>query len=254
MRIISLQSGSNGNCVYVEAAGVKLLFDAGISGKAAQQRLADAGGDIRKVDALIISHDHRDHVASAGIFQRKFGHTLHITQQTLTAATCRCGLGKLGEIRHFESGGTFEVGDALIHAIPTPHDAADGCGFVVEAEGKRVGILTDLGHVFSGLADVIETLDALLLESNYDPDMLRTGFYPAFLKARIAGPHGHISNNEAATLVKKHGRRLNWLCIGHLSDENNTPQLALETNRKIIGNALPIFLAGRHAASETMEV
>ena len=231
-----------------------MLFDAGISGKSAQQRLADAGGDIREVDALIISHDHRDHIASAGIFQRKFGLTMHITRPTLTAAASRCPLGQLGRIRHFESGKSFTVGDVRIYSVPTPHDAADGCCFVVEAEGRRLGILTDLGHVFSGLADVMETLDALLLESNYDPVMLRSGFYPAFLKARIAGPHGHLSNDEAATLVKNHGRRLNWLCIGHLSDENNTPELALTTNRKIIGSSLPIFLAGRHGISETMEV
>ena len=108
--------------------------------------------------------------------------------------------------------------------------------FVVDDGKHRLGILTDLGHVFSGLADVIASLDAVLLESNYDPDMLANGPYPDWLKERIAGPAGHISNFEAAELLKTAAsKRMKWACLGHLSQDNNTPKLALATHRKILG-------------------
>lgn len=254
MRVISLQSGSNGNAVYVEAGGVKLLFDAGISGKQAQLRLSEHGRDIRDIDALLISHDHRDHIAMAGIYQRKFGLTMHVTESTLEAGSRRHNLGALGAVEHFQAGDTIGFEGVMVETIPTPHDAADGCGFVISAEGKRLGVLTDLGHVFKGLGDVIASLDAVLLESNYDPDMLANGFYPAFLKGRITGRRGHISNHEAATLLAEHGRRLTWAMLGHLSQDNNTPALALETHRQILGPDLPLHLATRYAASECVEV
>ncbi|HHH76065.1 MAG TPA: MBL fold metallo-hydrolase, partial [Phycisphaerae bacterium] len=201
MRIISLQSGSNGNCVYVESLGVRLLFDAGISGKRASERLAGAGEDIRQVDALLISHDHSDHVSGLGIYQRKFGLPVYVSSSTLDTARRKRSLGTLGEIRHFRPGETLSIGHVSIETIHTPHDAADGSAFVVDDGLRRLGIFTDLGHVFEGLVEVISTLDAVLLESNYDAQMLASGPYPAYLKERIRGPHGHISNAESAEVL-----------------------------------------------------
>ena len=255
MRVISLQSGSNGNCVYVEAGGVRLLFDAGISGSSAAERLAAHGRDIRSVDALIISHDHSDHIRAAGVFQRKYGIPLYVTPRTLAAAQTRCALGKLKDIRHFRCGSTIQVGGASVHTIPTPHDGEDGAVFVVDDGARRLGILTDLGHVFQDLGRTIASLDAVFLESNYDPHMLANGSYPRYLKIRIKGPGGHISNHEAAELLAgAAGSRLKWACLGHLSEENNSPEVALRTHREVLGTGLPLYVASRYAVSEIFTI
>ena len=255
MRIISLQSGSNGNCIYVEAGGVRLLFDAGISGATAAERLAHHGRDIRQVDALIISHDHSDHIRSAGIFQRKFGIPLYVTNRTLAAAQTRCSLGKLKEVHHFRSSGTISFNGVTVHAVPTPHDSEDGTVFMVEDGKRRLGIMTDLGHVFQDLGRMISSCDAVLLESNYDPTMLANGPYPRFLKERIKGPRGHISNREAAELLAgASGSRLQWAFIGHLSEQNNSPDVAMRTHREVHGCELTVRVASRYAVSDVMEV
>jgi phosphoribosyl 1,2-cyclic phosphodiesterase len=254
MQVISLQSGSNGNCVYVEAGGVKLLFDAGISGSRAKERLARHGRDIADVDAVLISHDHVDHARSMGIYHRKFGLPVFVTNKTYRAA-CRYGLGVVEDLRHFTAGETLRFDQIAVETISTPHDGVDGVVFVVDDGMHRLGVLTDLGHVFAGLEDVIGSLDAVLLESNYDPDMLDDGPYPAFLKQRIKGPGGHISNDEAAEVLKSRvSRRMQWACLAHLSADNNTPVLALQTHRRIVGKRLPIFVATRYEASAVMEV
>jgi len=254
MRIISLQSGSNGNCIYLETAGVRLLFDAGISRLRAQERLALHGRNILGIDALLISHDHSDHVRSLGVFQRKFGLPAYVTPKTLKAAAVRHPLGPLGEIRHFQAGAVLRFGRVRIETIPTPHDSADGVAFVVEDGRSRLGILTDLGHVFGDLEGVVGSLDAAVLESNYDPQMLARGSYPPFLKRRIRGPGGHLSNHEAAELVLATGKRLKWLCLAHLSEENNHPRLALRTHREVLGNRLPLHVASRYEATEVLEL
>jgi len=142
-----------------------------------------------------------------------------------------------------------------VETISTPHDAEDGVVFVMDDRKHRLGILTDLGHVFNGLGDVIASLDAVLLESNYDPEMLANGSYPDWLKRRIAGPAGHISNLEAADLLlAAASKRMKWACLAHLSQENNTPNLALKTHRRMLGDRLPLRVATRYEASRVMEV
>lgn len=256
--MVSLQSGSNGNCIYVRAGGARLLFDAGISGRQAERRLRErTGEDIRDVDALFISHDHVDHVRSAGIFQRKFGLGMHISQATL-AASARHKLGTLGEVRTFTSGQSVRIAGAIVQTVPTPHDGVDGCCFVVEADGDRLGILTDLGHVFADLPTLLETLDAVVLESNYDPDMLAGGPYPWHLQQRIRGEGGHLANHEAAELIARHGHRLRWAALGHLSEQNNSPRLALQTATEILsGNGWgnkPLHLVSRYKPSAVLDV
>lgn len=254
MIAISLQSGSNGNCIYVEAEGVRLLFDAGISGIQAEQRLAALGRDIRKVDALIISHDHADHLRCAGIYQRKFGIPLHITPRTLAAGKT-LKLGRLSEVRPFQAGEGISFGNVSVQTIPTPHDGTDGVAFVVETRKRRLGILTDLGHLFQGLGTVIASLDAIFLESNFDPAMLEQGPYPEFLKQRIRGLGGHLSNEEAAGVLKGSATdRMQWVCLAHLSEHNNHPELALLTHQKVIGQRFPIHIAGRYEATGVLKV
>ncbi|MDD4890443.1 MAG: MBL fold metallo-hydrolase [Phycisphaerae bacterium] len=248
----SLQSGSNGNAIYVETPDARLLFDAGISGKQAQLRMAQHGRDIRDCDAVLVSHDHADHVRCAGIFARKFELPLLISGKTFKAVSW--GLGLVGQVEHFETGQTLRFGQTAVETIPTPHDAADGCAFVVSHGGARLGILTDLGHVFAGLADVFAGLDAAYLETNYDPDMLSGGPYPEWLKKRIAGPAGHLSNGEAGDLTHGFGGRLRWLMLSHLSEENNTPATALTTVKKHLGRSLTLAVASRYETSAAMEV
>jgi phosphoribosyl 1,2-cyclic phosphodiesterase len=251
MIAISLQSGSSGNCIYVETPGVRLLFDAGITGVQAAERLASHGRDIRKVDAVIISHDHGDHIRHAGVFQRKYGLPIYVTPATLAAAASRCTLGNLKDVRHFRSGDKLRFGDVHVQAVPTAHDGADGSAFIIEAGTKRLGIMTDLGHVFQGLTDLVASLDAVFLESNYDPDMLAVGPYPAYLKQRIRGPKGHLSNLEAAQLLLRaaEGRRLKWACLSHLSEQNNRPEVALATHRGILPEGPMLYTADRYQVS-----
>lgn len=255
MFAISLQSGSNGNCFYVEAGGVRLLVDAGISGVQAESRLAREGIDIRSVDALLISHDHRDHCSAMGIYQRKFGVPIYVTARTFRMATAMMSLGRMEDVRHFEAGQTLRFDGVSVETIPTPHDAAEGVGFVIDDGRWRLGILTDLGHVFEGLDSAVGGLDAVILESNYDPEMLEGGPYPRWLKERIRGPEGHLSNVEAGQLLRRSaGTQLRWACLAHLSADNNSPDLALRTCHEILGGDLPLHLSGRHAPTDVLEI
>jgi phosphoribosyl 1,2-cyclic phosphodiesterase len=159
------------------------------------------------------------------------------------------------DVRHFSAGESLRFNGVTVETIPTPHDGTDGVAFVIDDGRRRLGVLTDLGHVFDGLDAVIGTLDAVIIESNYDPEMLADGPYPYFLKQRISGPNGHLSNAEAAELLARSaGAKLKWACLGHLSGENNNPAMAMETHRRILGPQLPLHIAGRYEAAEPIEL
>ena len=255
MLAISLQSGSSGNCIYVESAGARLLIDAGISGIQAERRLAAHRREIRDVDALLVSHDHADHSKTAGVFGRKYDLPVYVTEPTWRAARRWTDLGRKHEVRTFTAGETLTVGTVRVETVATAHDGVDGVGFVVDDGERRLGVLTDLGHVFEGLAEVVSTLDAVIIESNYDPGMLAEGPYPPYLKERNRGPGGHLSNQEAATLVGGAvARGLRWACLAHLSEENNSPEVALATHRELLGPDFPLYVTSRYEATDIMEV
>ncbi len=251
MQAISLQSGSNGNCYFVRSNGSSLLIDAGISGIQAERRLADHNINIRDIDALIVSHDHADHISCAGVYHRKYGLPVYISQRTYEYASRYRALGRIDDLYFFRPGDTLRFGNITVETIPTPHDASDGSAIVVVSGDNRLGILTDLGHVFDGLNSVISSLNAVFLESNYDPRMLETGPYPSFLKKRIKGPGGHISNIESAELLcSADSGRMQWACLAHLSENNNEPEIALRTNKEIAGSSFPVFALSRYSVSE----
>jgi len=187
---MALQSGSNGNSIYVEAGGMRFLVDAGISGVQMRDRLATRDVDPRTIDGLLISHDHSDHTRCMGIYHRKYGIPVYVTNPTLMEARRRTRLGIIDDIRTFRPGDCLQFGSVTIETVPTPHDSIESVGFVFDDGQSRVGVLTDLGHIFSRLRDVLCSLDAVLLESNYDPDLLESGPYPEHLKKRVRGPGG----------------------------------------------------------------
>lgn len=251
MEVISLQSGSAGNCVFVRSGDTRLLFDAGMSGSIAESRLAEYGHDIRDCKALILSHEHSDHISGVGVFHRKFGLPVYANLRTWNATRAKPSIGCIGNPNYFVTGKPFRIGSLRIETLRTPHDAIDGVCFVIEdvESGRRFGLFTDLGHVFNGLQKVIGTLDAVLIESNYNEDMLRFGPYPVHLKNRISGKRGHISNKEAAELVDTcDANQMQWVCLGHLSAKNNSPDVALGTHRERYGDRFQLFCADRDGA------
>jgi phosphoribosyl 1,2-cyclic phosphodiesterase len=252
MLTFSLQSGSNGNAIYVETPDARLLLDAGISGKQAELRMARHGRDIRDCDALLISHDHSDHVRCAGVYHRKFGLPVLMTPTTWRAA--KPFLGTMPAPTLFRPGQVLTFGKTRVETIPTPHDSADSTAFVITHGGQRLGVLTDLGHVFDGLGDLIAGLDAAYLEANYDPDMLWNGPYPWGLKQRVSGEGGHLSNDESADLAATFGRRLRWLAVAHLSEQNNRPQLARNAIGSRVDGGTAIVWASRYDVSDCWEV
>jgi len=257
MEVISLQSGSAGNCVFVRSGKTCLLFDAGISGSKAEFRLAEYGYDIRNCNALVLSHEHSDHISGVGVFHRKFGLPVYATLRTWNATRAKPSTGCIGSPNYFVSGKPFQIGSLRIETLRTPHDAIDGVCFVIEDvdSGQRFGLLTDLGHVFSGLQKVIDTLDAVLIESNYDDSMLRNGPYPQRLKDRISGKRGHISNADAAELLDVCvTNQLQWACLGHLSAQNNSPEVALATHRERHRDRFPVFCADRDGALQLPKI
>ncbi len=254
MRCAALQSGSTGNCYFLASGNTRLLIDAGISGLQAEQRLAALGEEIRRCEALLITHDHRDHAEKLGIYQRKYDLPVFITEATFEAAQRRHRFGRLDRLYHFQAGDRLQIGELGISTLPTPHDAADGVAVVVEDGRHRVGILSDLGHLFDGLGEVLGQLDAVMLESNYDEQMLRAGSYPDWLKDRIRGPGGHISNDEAAELLRLGQHRLQWACLCHLSEENNHPDVAMQTARQATGDSLRLLISPRDRATRMLSI
>jgi len=251
MRLIPLQSGSAGNCILVEGCGVRVLFDAGISAKRVTERLAEQGIAPESIDALVISHEHSDHIGAAGVLARRFGIPLHLT--VATHAASRQALGTC-PFTPFVAGGGIRIKGLTIETVATPHDAVDGVIFIATDGERRLGVMTDFGHVFAWLPGLVEDLDAVYLESNYDERMLHDGPYPEMLKRRISGPGGHISNDESAQLIAGCGTRLQWACLAHLSATNNHPALALAAHRRCYGEDLAVTVASRERASPPLVV
>lgn len=224
-----LFSGSSGNSVYVSSGNSAVLIDAGVSCARIVSELNAIGADPHAISAILITHEHTDHIKGAGIFARKFGTPIYATEGTWQAMADKIG-DILPENRCvIEAGADFFIGDMNIQSFPTPHDAAESVGYVIStAAGAKFALATDIGCVRGGWLDAIRGSAAVLLESNYDPDMLQAGKYPYELKRRIMSRKGHLSNDDAAeialSLIYSGARQL---VLGHLSKENNFPELAL---------------------------
>jgi phosphoribosyl 1,2-cyclic phosphodiesterase len=229
IRLAVLGSGSGGNATLVEGGGVRVLIDAGFSCRRLVQRLRFVGLAPEAIDALLVTHEHGDHVAGAGVFSTAFGAPIYCTRGTAAAA----GFDAAGiESRTVATGRAFDLGGLRVVPLAVPHDAAETVGFVLEADGARAGYVTDLGHGPGAVREGLRDCDLLMVESNHDRDMLKRGPYPEHIKTRVLSRHGHLDNETAADILADvAGRATRVVVLAHLSETNNNPGLALGVAR-----------------------
>jgi phosphoribosyl 1,2-cyclic phosphodiesterase len=237
VRFASLGSGSEGNALVVEAGGTCLMVDCGFSTREALRRLSRLGLSPGDVGALLVTHEHDDHSGGAFPLARACGAPVWLTRGTLAAlreADPRVDEGV--EVRLLHGGLEQAIGALEVRPFTVPHDAREPVQYVFSDGDARLGVLTDLGHPTAHVASMLSGCDALVLECNHDAGMLAAGSYPAWLKRRIGGNHGHLSNAQAAELLSVLDRsRLRHLVAAHLSRSNNHPELALAALESVIG-------------------
>lgn len=260
VKFCSLYSGSSGNSIFISSGNTRLLIDAGLSCKKIVQALDSIDESPSSISALLITHEHSDHIRGAGILMRKLGVPLYVNEKTWYAM--KKSIGKVSEdlVNIINTGEFFEIGDIIVKSFPIPHDAVDPVAYSFFIGNNKITTATDIGHVTEELYDNLKGSCTVLLESNHDVEMLMVGGYPWPLKKRILGDKGHLSNETCAGLsveLAKSGTKR--FVLGHLSKENNFPDLAYQTtynelnhNGFKIGEDVLLKVASRHEASEVI--
>lgn len=226
VEFVSLGSGSNGNSTLVRVGDTLLLVDAGFSAKIITERLNSVGVAAENLTAILVSHEHSDHVKGAQVLARKYGVPVWLTRGTYRRLKDK----NIPQVEFIHPHGSFCIGDAKVTPFPIPHDAAEPCQYVIGDGTKRFAIATDMGCVTPYVCEQLAGVDALLLEANYDGTMLHNGSYPYALRSRIDGRYGHLSNEQSAVLAASlEHPGLQRLFLGHLSENNNTPDSAFDS-------------------------
>ena len=256
MRVSPLASGSKGNSIYVETGDTRLLIDAGLAASAIGHRLSAIGVDPSSIDALLVTHEHTDHVRGAGAFARRY--RIPLVTSCITARSIPSQLKNL-DVMEFESGCSFAFRDILIDPFPLTHDAADPVGFLLSSREGRIGVATDLGTVTRLVREKLRECAVLVLESNHDEEMLLNGPYPWHLKQRIRSRHGHLSNRETLELLFDLAHDgLEALVMAHLSEVNNHPDKVTEVTEAFLSGqsscAPRIVIGEQYAAGPLMEI
>lgn len=234
MRLLSITSGSSGNCIYVGSENTHILIDAGISGKKIENGLnvADIAGN--DLSGILVTHEHSDHIASVGVLARRYNVPIYATRGTIEGIMESPSTGNIDEelFVAIEADNDFVIGDLEIHPHHISHDANDPVAYKITNGKRSVGVLTDLGCYDESIIRNFSNLNAILLESNHDVNMLSVGKYPYYLKRRILGEKGHLSNESSGRLLcSLLNDDMHTVLLGHLSAENNLPELAYEAVR-----------------------
>ncbi len=231
MQFMSIASGSSGNCLYAGSDDTHILLDAGISKKRIEEGLKSSGIEPKDIQGILVTHEHMDHIQGIGVWSRKYHVPIYGTRGTLKAMLTTKSLGKVDEelFREIRPDEAFSIGDLEIHPFSMPHDASDPVSYRVTDGQMHIGTVTDLGYVTNKVEASLKNCDLLYVEANHDIRMLELGPYPYQLKRRILGNYGHLCNEVSGRLIGHLlNERLQHILLGHLSKENNYPDLALQ--------------------------
>lgn len=264
MRLCSLASGSTGNCVYVGDGDTHILIDAGISGKRVKEGLEAIGVDIKAIQALLITHEHTDHISGVGVLARKYGCPIFSKEKTLNQLLTAKRLGPIdtGLLNGIEADKPFMIGEIEVTPFTSSHDAVDPLCYTFRKGDKKIGFATDFGACNGYIKDHLSGANALYLEANHEIRMLEAGPYPFFLKQRILSDLGHLSNDASGALIcDLYHKDLRHVILAHLSHENNTPDVAYATVKHEIDSrlnleegALNLQVAGQNQNSNLVEI
>jgi len=226
LSVCMLASGSKGNSIYISDGHTSILLDVGLSGVEIERRLKIAGYCPNCINAILVSHEHSDHIKGVGILSRRYKIPVYMSRETQKVS--QHIVGNLPETISFQCGNTFRINTLTVRPFSLSHDAADPAGFIFSNGDIKIGIATDLGIATSMVKSHLKDCNALILEANHDPEMLINGPYPWPLKQRVRGKTGHLSNNDSGVLLKEllH-EKLTHVILAHLSETNNTPEKAL---------------------------
>ena len=260
LNFCSLYSGSSGNSLFVQTENTRILIDAGVSSKKIEEGLKSIDVEPSSIDAILVTHEHSDHIQGLGTFSKKFDTPIYANQETID--NMQNQILKISEknIKKFKVSDKFSIGDIDIKSFSIPHDAANPCGFNIFKENKKLSIATDIGHMDNKLIKNLEDSLFILLESNYDSEIIKYSRYPYSLKSRITGPLGHLSNDSAGKTISyllKSG--LKSAILGHLSKENNFPELAYKTvadqvmEQNNFNNSISLSVANRNSPGKLLE-
>ncbi len=253
MKFASLGSGSRGNCALIEAGDTRVLLDSGFAAREVELRLRRLGVEPDSIQAIVVTHEHHDHIKGVGAYARRYNLPVWMTAGTHRQDRC----GELPQVRLFnchEDG--FSIGDLVVEPFPVPHDAREPAQFVFSHQGSRLGMLTDIGFYTPHIFDTLKNCDALFLECNHDADMLANGPYPPALQARVAGRLGHLSNVQAADFLRQFDlSRLQHIVAAHLSEKNNRPELVCEAMAMVSTVVVDrLSIAGQDEVTELFEI
>ena len=238
MELCPLFSGSSGNASLIRTTNTTILIDAGMAASAIVKELSRIHVHPDQIDGILVTHEHSDHIKGVGALSRKYDLPVYANANTWQAMEASVGKIKLKNIRIFQSNSTFFVREFGLFPFSISHDAAEPVGFCVEFQGRKISFLTDLGRFNSKLLDCLTGSGIVLVESNHDVEMLKTGPYPVALKRRISSEKGHLSNEAAAkAIVMLSSRGIKGFILGHLSQQNNRELLALDTVRKALAES-----------------
>ena len=260
-KFCSLYSGSTGNSLLVQSDQKKILIDAGESCKKIEEGLANINVDVNDIDAILVTHEHSDHIKGLGTLSKKHNIPVYANKGTWNSMTEQKNKIQAENVNIFRTNEKFQIGDLLITPFDIPHDATEPCGFNICHGNNKISIATDFGHITDDILYHLENSSFVLLESNYDSEILKCSSYPYSLKRRISGPQGHLSNELAGQIISHlMNSGLKSAMLGHLSKENNFPELAYKTVvEKIIENHLSessvrINVANRYTQSPIVDI
>lgn len=264
MNLCSIASGSSGNCIYIGSQDTNILMDVGISAKRIEQGLTSIGVNPAELDGILISHEHSDHVSGLGVMARRYQIPIYATVETINAILRIKSVGRISEelFRIIEPDVSFLIKDIEVNPFAISHDASNPVCYTFVHDGHKMGVATDLGKYDDYIVSSLSGCEALLLEANHDIHMLQVGSYPYVLKRRILGDRGHLSNDNSGRLIcELFHDNLRHIILGHLSKENNYPDLAYETvkyeieqSNGSIMETCSVFVANRDLPSKLVTI